>query len=101
MWVSKALLLNIESDWLEKGSNTLFTEWGNDDNKNDPFPKPPVTNHTLLATSLSWYWKYGIIEAGWSNYDFPNKIAFSDPHSKADGSFFLKVQLFYDIGFDL
>ena len=101
MWVSKALLINIESDWLEKGSNTLSTEWGNADNKNDPFPKPPVTNHALFATSLGWYWKYGIIEAGWSNYDFPNKIAFNDPQAKNDGSFFLKVQLFCKFGFDL
>ena len=91
----------MEANWLEKGSNTLSTPFGNSDNKDDPFPKPPVTNHALLATSLCWYWKYGIIEAGWSNYDFPNKIAFSDPHLKADGSFFLKVQLFYDFGFDL
>ena len=94
MWVSKALLLNIESDWLEKGSNTLATKWGNADNKNDPFPKLPVTSHTLLVTSLSWYWKYGIIEAGWSNYQFPNRIAFNNPHSKAEGSFFMKAQSF-------
>ena len=62
VWVTKALLFNIESDWLEKGSNTLSTEWGNVDNKNDPFPKPPVTNHTLFATSLGWLWKYGNVE---------------------------------------
>ena len=101
MWISKALLVNIEADWLEKGSNTLSTEWGNTDNKNDSFPRPHVTRHELLATSLSWYWKYGILEAGWSNYDFQNKIAFSDPHSKAEGSFFLKAQFYYDFGFNL
>jgi len=101
MWVSNTLLLNVEADWLEKGANTLSTEWGNVDNKDDPFPRPPVTRHELLATSLSWYWKYGILEIGWSNYDFPNKIAFSDPHSKMEGTLFLKVQLFYDFGFNL
>lgn len=99
--VNKSLLLNIESDWLEKGSNTLSTEWGNADNKDDPFPKPPVTNHTLFATSLGWYWKYGIIEAGWSNYDFPNRIAYSNPNLKMEGSLFLKLQFIYEFGFDL
>ena len=86
MWISKPLLVSIEADWLEKGSNTLSTEMGNADNKNDPFPKPPVTIHTLLATSLSWYWQYGMVEAGWSNYDFPNRIAYSDPHLIMEGS---------------
>jgi len=101
VWVNKSLSLNIESDWLEKGSNTLSTEWGNTDNKDDPFPKPPVNNHTFLTTSLSWYWKYGILETGWSNYDFPNKIAFNDPQSKTEGSLFLKAQFFYNFGFDM
>ena len=91
----------MEANWLEKGSNTLSTPWGNNDNKDDPFPTSPVTHHTLLVTSLSWYWRYGIVEAGWSNYDFPNKIAFSDPVSKTEGSFFLKVQFYYDFGFNL
>jgi hypothetical protein len=99
-------------DWnniyLEKGSNTLSTPWGNSDNKDDPFPKPPVTDHALLVTSVSWFWKYarlpdwqGIVETGWSNYDFPNKIAFSDPESKTEGSLFLKAQFYYDFGFNL
>ena len=101
MWISKTLLLNIEADWLEKGSNTLSTKWGNANNKDDPFPKPPVTRHTLLATSLSWYWHHGIVEAGWSNYPFPNEIAYSDPHLKAEGSLFLKAQFFYNFGFSL
>jgi len=108
MWVSKALLLNIESDWLEKGSNTLSTGWGNVDNKDDPFPKPPITDHALLVISVSWFLKYarlpdwqGMLQAGWSNYDFPNKIAFSDPESKTEGSFFLKAQFYYDFGFNL
>jgi len=101
MWVSDVLLFNVEADWLKKGSNTLSTEWANLDTKNDPFPKPHVTNHVLLATSLSWYWQHGIVEAGWSNYPFPNRIAYSDPQSKTKGGFFLKAQLFYDFGFDL
>ncbi len=101
IWVSKTLLLNIETDLLEKGSNTLSTKWDNADNKDDPFPKPPVTRHTLLATSLSWYWHHGIVEAGWSNYPFPNEIAYSDPHLKAEGSLFLKAQFFYNFGFSL
>ncbi len=101
MQINKSLLVNIEAELLEKGSNTLSTEWGNADNKGDPFPKPPVTHHTLLTTSLSWYWQYGMVEGGWSNYDFPHKIAFNDPQAKNDGSFFLKVQLFYKSGFDL
>jgi len=99
--ISKSLSFNIEADWLEKGSNTLFTPWGNADNKDEPFPKPPVTHHSLLVTSLSWYWKYGILEAGWSNYDFPNKIAFNDPQSKTEGSLFLNVQFFYTLDFNL
>jgi hypothetical protein len=108
MWVSKSLLFNMEANWLEKGSNTLSTPWENSDNKDDPFPKPPVTDHALLVTSLNWFWKYarlpdwqGILEAGWSNYDFPNKIAFSDPESKTEGSLFLKAQFYYDFGFNL
>jgi len=101
MQINKSLLVNIEADLLEKGTNTLFTEWGNAENTNDSFPKPPVTYHTLLTTSLSWYWQYGMVEAGWSSYDFPNKIAFNDPQAKNDGSFFLKAQLFYEFGFDL
>ena len=101
MQIKPSLFFNIESDWLEKGSNTLSTEWGNSDNLDDPFPNPPVTHHTLFSTSLCWYWQYGIIEAGWSNYDFPNKIAFSDPHTKTKGGFFLKAQFFYDFGFKL
>jgi len=36
----------------------LSTPWGNSDNKDDPFPKPPVTDHALLVTSVSWFWKY-------------------------------------------
>ena len=99
--INKSLSVNMEANWLEKGSNTLSTPWGNNDNKDDPFPTSPVTHHTLLVTSLSWYWRYGIVEAGWSNYDFPNKIAFSDPVSKTEGSFFLKVQFYYDFGFNL
>ena len=101
MWLNKSISLNIEADWLEKGSNTLSTKWDNADNKDDPFPKPPVTRHTLLATSLSWSWKYGIVEAGWSNYPFPNRIAYSDPQSKEEGSLFLKAQFFYNFGFSL
>ena len=101
MQINKSLLVNIEADLLEKGSNTLSTEWENNDNKDNHFPKPPVTHHTLLTTSLSWYWQYGIIEAGWSNHDFPNKIAFNDQQAKNDGSFFLKAQLFCEFGFDL
>jgi len=99
--VRKSLSINIEADWLEKGSNTLNTEWGNADNKDAPFPKPPITHYTFFTTSLSWYWKYGILEAGWSNYDFPNKIAFTDPHTKVEGSLFLKVQFFYTLDFNL
>ena len=99
--ISQSLFFNIEANRLEKGSNTLSTEWGNSDNLDDPFPNPPVTHHTLFSTSLCWYWQYGIIEAGWSNYDFPNKIAFSDPHTKTKGGFFLKAQFLYDFGFKL
>jgi hypothetical protein len=108
MWINKVLLINIEADLIEKGSNTLSTGWGNSDNKDDPFPKPPITDHALLVTSVSWFWKYarlpdwqGIVEVGWSNYDFPNKIAFSDPESKTEGSLFLKAQFYYDFGFNL
>ena len=56
--INNSLMFSIESDWLEKGSNTLSTPWGNSDNKDDPFPKPPVTDHALLVTSVSWFWKY-------------------------------------------
>jgi hypothetical protein len=101
MWVSKALLVNIETDLLEKGSNTLSTEWGNSDNKDDPFPSPPVKIHKLISTSLSWFWKYGRLEAGWSNYDFPNKIAFSDTQTIMNGSLFFNAQFFYTLGFNL
>lgn len=106
--ILKSLSYNIEYTWLEKGSNTLTTEWGNADNKDDPFPKPPVTKHKLFTTSVSWFWKYarlpdwqGILEAGWSNYDFPNKIAYSDPANKINGGFFLDIQLNYNFGFNL
>jgi len=99
--ISETLLLNIEANWLEKGSNTLSTEWGNSDNKDDPFPSPPVKIHKLISTSLSWFWKYGMLKAGWSNYDFPNKIAFSDPQTIKEGSFFLNAQFFYTLGFNL
>ena len=101
MWLNKFLLINLEADWMEKGFNTLSTEWANSDNRNDPFPILPITRHTLFVTSLSWYWERGIVEAGWSNYPFPNEIAFSDPHSETEGNFFLKAQLFYDFWFDL
>jgi len=56
--ISKSLSFNMEANWLEKGSNTLSTPFGNSDNKDDPFPKPPVTDHALLVTSVSWFWKY-------------------------------------------
>ena len=75
--------------------------WGNVDNIDDNFPKQPSTHHTLFTTSLSRYWQYGMVGAGWSNYDFSNKIAFSDPLLKMEGSLFLKLQLFNDFGFDL
>ena len=99
-------MLNVEADWLEKGSNTLSVKWANADNKDDPFPKPPVTRHTLLSTSLSWFWKYGILEAGWSNYDFQNKIAYKSPLLRGVSAFggggvFLKAQVFYIFGFSL
>jgi len=99
--ISKSLSFNMVANWLEKGSNTFSTPWENSDNKDDPFPQPPVTDHALLVTSVSWFWKYGIVETGWSNYDFPNKIAFSDPESKTEGSFFLKALFYYDFGFNL
>lgn len=100
IWITNVLLFDIKLDWLEKGTNTLSTEMENSENRNDPFPKLPVTIHKLSAISLSWYWKHGIIEAGWSNYQFPNKISFSDPHAKTDGSLFFKAQLFYHFKFD-
>ena len=99
--ISETLLLNIEANWLEKGSNTLSTEWGNSDNKDDPFLSLPVKIHKLLSTSLSWFWKYGMLEAGWSNYDFPNKIAFSDTQTIINGSLFFNAQFFYTLGFNL
>ena len=99
--ISKSLSFNIEADWLEKGSNTLSTPWGNSDNKDDLFPNLPVTQHRLFSTGVSWFWKYGIIEAGWSNYDFPNKIAFSDPQTVKEGSLFLTAQFFYTLDFNL
>ena len=101
MWLNKFLLINLEADWMEKGFNTLSTEWANSNNRNDPFPILPITRHTLFVTSLSWYWERGIVEAGWSNYPFPNEIAFRDPLSETEGNFFLKAQLFYDFWFDL
>jgi len=99
--LSESISLNITANWLEKGINTLTTEWENSDNKNNPFPTPPVTHHRLISSSLSWFWKYGILEAGWSNYDFPKKIAFSDPQVKSEGSLFLNVQFFYTLDFNL
>jgi len=101
MQINNTLYVNVETDWIEKGSNTLSSEWGNNENKDDPFPNPPVTRHVLFVTSLKWFWQYGSIETGWSNYNFPNKIAYSDPTSKTKGGLFLTAQFFYTFGFKL
>ena len=48
--VNKVLLINMEVDLIEKGSNTLSTEWGNADNIDDPITPqldPMYTNNRV------------------------------------------------------
>jgi len=94
------VLFNCEYTWLEKGYNTLNTPWANTNTINDPFPSKPSTIFNLFESSISYWMKYGIMEAGWSNIPFANEIAF-EGRKTLKGSFFIKLQLLYEFGFDL
>ena len=100
-WLKNNILLSVSNTYLEKGSMNLESEYNQYRDKDAPFPTEPVKYHNYFSPSIAWYTNHSIIEAGWSNYDFPNKIAFSDPHTKTKGGFFLKAQFFYDFGFKL
>ena len=96
-WVIDNLLINFEHTYLIKGANTLRDVPNKLDNINtigDPFPRPPVNYYNFTSFSLSWWMKYGRIEAGWSNIPFSNQIAY-DGNPDIDGSFYIKLQGHY------
>ena len=94
------LMLFAKCTYLEKGSNNLNTVWASPGTKGDPFPTPPVTRHSLLVTSLKYFHKFGILEAGWSNYPVGN-AEIGGIIEQPKGSFFLKAQLVWGFGYDL
>jgi hypothetical protein len=100
-WIRPKVLANFEFTWLEKGANTLSTPWANADNVGDPFPIPPVVRHMLLNVSVGWWGKHTILEAGWSNLPFANEIAYNGMDKPQEGSFYVNLQLLYNLGFDL
>jgi hypothetical protein len=67
----------------------------------DPFPIPPVVRHMLLNVSVGWWGKHTIVEAGWSNFPFANEIAYNGMDKPQEGSFYVNLQLLYNLGFDL
>lgn len=95
-WVHEKWILDVEYTWMEKGSYTLQMPWGNTNSKNDPFPSEPTSILNLFESSISYWMKHGIIEAGWSNIPFPHEIAY-EGRTELKGSFFLKLQLVYEL----
>ena len=94
------LMLSAKYTYLEKGSNNLNTVWASPGTKGDPFPTSPVTRHSLLVTSLKYFHKFGLLEAGWSNYPVGN-AEIDGIIKEPKGSFFLKAQLVWGFGYDL
>ncbi len=98
-WISPNILLSFKTTHLEKGDNTLDSEYDFSATRVDPFPTPPITTHQFTTAFISWHAKYGIIEAGWSNEPFPSEIANKSPLLRR-GVYF-KAQLIWGFGFDL
>ena len=93
-WLSEKLLFDVEHTNLTKGINTLQlvpNDLNNINTMDDPFPKPPVITYNLLDLSLSWWMKHCVVEVGWSNIPFANKIAY-DGDVTTVGTFYLKLQ---------
>ena len=96
-WLMKKLLVDIEYTYLEKGTNTLRSLPGSENNLNtvsDSFPRPNVDYYSLTRLSLSWEMKYGRLETGWSNIPFANQVAY-EGNPDIDGSFYIKLQGHY------
>jgi hypothetical protein len=90
-WVTSNILLTISNTYLEKGSMSLKSKYNQYRDKDAPFPTEPVLYHNYFSPSVSWYTNHGIVETGWNG----------DLNNLNEGSVFLKLQLLYDLGFDL
>jgi len=99
-WLKSDVLISTKYTYLEKGVNNLLTAWDSPGTKGKSFPSSPVTYHSLLVTSFSWYVKYGILEVGYSNYPIGN-AEIDGVIDKPKGSLFFKAQLIWGIGYDL
>jgi hypothetical protein len=90
-WIKNNTLLTISNTYLEKGSMSFKSIYNSRRDKEAPFPTKPVLYHNYFSPSVSWYTNHGIVETGWNG----------DLNNLNEGSVFLKLQLLYDLGFDL
>ena len=90
-WVKNNILVTISNTYLEKGSMNLQSGYNQYRDEDTPFPTEPVDYQNIVSQSISWYSNYGIVETGWNG----------DLNDLNESSFYLKLQLLYDFGFDL
>ncbi len=90
-WVKNNILVTISNTYLEKGSMNLQSGYNQYRDADTPFPTEPVDYQNIVSQSISWYSNYGIVETGWNG----------DLNDLNESSFYLKLQLLYDFGFDL
>tara|TARA_Y100000588_G_scaffold322509_2_gene354631 strand:+ start:75919 stop:77352 length:1434 start_codon:yes stop_codon:yes gene_type:complete len=100
-WIRDDILFSLETTYLEKGYNSVLSKYNASDTRDDPFPTSPVTIYSFNKYSVTWNSKHIAYEIGWSNIPISSRKFLSSKPYFSDGSFFLKVQLVYDIGFDL
>lgn len=99
-WLSSAWLIKLNYQYVAKGANLLSSGWSNEATVDNDFPMKPVQYYQFGDYSLSWYTKYGILEAGWKNRPYANEVAY-DGQNFTNYGFYIKCQFVWGFGFDL
>ena len=97
---NETLKLDVEYTWLEKGTNNINSEWGNNDTLEDPFPSKPVKIFHLFEASILYKTKYATLKTGYTNKPFPYEIA-NGLIDELKGGFFLSAGLHYQLDINL
>jgi len=97
---NESIKLDVEYTWLEKGGNNIYSEWGNENTLNDPFPSKPMKIFHLFETAIIYKTKYATIRTGYTNKPFPYEIA-NGLIDELKGGFFLSAGLHYQMDINL